>query len=123
MLFSTNISTSVHSNVNININTKLSSLCALFFLNSFNSRILFLVLRKFTYILCILYEINLGVEDLSPDTSLFSNHRASAFIHRPISSADCLQASRTLAGPRSSRSTHKLVDNSRLFSLSLSLLS
>jgi len=60
MLFSTNISTSVHSNVNININTKLSSLCALFFLNSFNSRILFLVLRKFTYILCILYEINLS---------------------------------------------------------------
>jgi len=49
MLFSTNISTSVYNNVNININTKLSSLCALFFLNSFNSRILFLVLRKFTY--------------------------------------------------------------------------
>jgi len=62
MLFSTNISTSVHNNVNININIniKLSSLCALFFLNSFNSRILFLVLRKFTHILCILYEINLS---------------------------------------------------------------
>ena len=73
MLFSTNISTSVHSNVNININTKLSSLCALFFLNSFNSRILFLVLRKFTYIFVEIRRLHRGFQsysDLAPELAV-----------------------------------------------------